>query len=352
MIEATCIKQFRDIKDKNVIEYRLQDTLGNIKDVSSEQLKAVIKQNKIHISNLKLARNNRIVCTDEKLNNVVYINKRIMDKINSRNKYKAVYFKSNVNIEQMQKKAQLLGSELEQFSKWLYKLETDTSIGIISNRQITLSMDAYLLFCDWNCTSLDISEIDASNAVSMKDMFSGCKAKSINFGNFDTSRVTDMSYMFAHIINIEEFKIQNFDTSRVIDMSHMFADSHFIRIDLTNFNTSNVKDMGFMFEFCTSEIIGLNNLDVSNVEKTNSMFDNYKYNSIDISGLNFKSLNSASYMFNKCESEKINLGNIDFERVNTNLMIKDCDSEIITTNKWLQDRLDPTSKEGSKLRRW
>ncbi len=73
--------------------------------------------------------------------------------------------------------------------------------------------------------------------------------------NINTSRVTDMSHMFADQQNCQGINgLENFDTSNVTNMSHMFelfAESHLydkkFTLDLSSFDTSNVTNMRAMF---------------------------------------------------------------------------------------------------------
>ncbi len=72
----------------------------------------------------------------------------------------------------------------------------------------------------------------------------------MHVSSFDTSNVTDMSYMFCDCSGLASLDITNFKTSNVRDMSCMFdgVDSgfalHFVR---ENFDTSNVENYeGFM----------------------------------------------------------------------------------------------------------
>ena len=44
----------------------------------------------------------------------------------------------------------------------------------------------------------------------------------IDLSNFDTSSVTDMSYMFYYCFSLSSLNVSNFDTSLVTDMSYMF----------------------------------------------------------------------------------------------------------------------------------
>ena len=53
-------------------------------------------------------------------------------------------------------------------------------------------------------------------------MFYCCSSlKKLNLSNFNTNKVTNMSYMFCDCSSLEELNISNFDTNNVTDMSHM-----------------------------------------------------------------------------------------------------------------------------------
>lgn len=285
MVEATCIKRFMDSDDKTAIEYRLQDTLGNVMDVSAKQLKNAIIQNKIHINNLSLTSNNVLRSTDKRLQ-CVYINKKIISKIE--NRIKSLYFKSNVGIKQLRQKAYVIGAKFEQLEKDIYLLETKDSIGIISNKQIALSKNSAALFFDTIFSSIDISDVDVSNTTDKGYMFKFCKAKEINFGNIDTSRVINMTSMFEYC-RAKKINFGRIDTSRVTNMADMFRYAELEKIDMSKFNTSNVIYMNRMFEGVGNlKEIDIRNFDTSNVTNMGSMFESCKARTINISGINTK----------------------------------------------------------------
>ena len=68
MIQAKCIEKFRD-KHNQIYGYRLQDQQGNIKDVTSDQLKQAIRNQQINIINLQLDKAGRLVDKTEKPDN-------------------------------------------------------------------------------------------------------------------------------------------------------------------------------------------------------------------------------------------------------------------------------------------
>ena len=142
--------------------------------------------------------------------------------------------------------------------KWNYSLET--CVGMF----YTLS----------NITKVDLSKFDFSKVTSMFKMFDGCTSlTSINFFNINTSSINDMGCLFFGC-NITFIDISGFDTSKVTNMSYMFTNcKSLISLDLSNFNTSSVKTMEYMFDHCFSLLsLDLNNFDTSLVISMNNMF--------------------------------------------------------------------------------
>lgn len=65
MISVKCIQKFRD-KNNHIYGYRLQDINGKTQDVKPENLKQAIRCNQIHVINLVLTSDNRLVDSSEK----------------------------------------------------------------------------------------------------------------------------------------------------------------------------------------------------------------------------------------------------------------------------------------------
>lgn len=73
------------------------------------------------------------------------------------------------------------------------------------------------------------------------------------FSNFDTSKVTNMSYMFSRCYRQSVFMLNNFDTRNVTDMSYMFEDCWTLQyLDLSNFDMTNVTNTSGMFYMCNN----------------------------------------------------------------------------------------------------
>ena len=169
------------------------------------------------------------------------------------------------------------------------------------------------------------------------------KFESIDFSNFDTSIVTNMSGMFSGYFGLELLNLSNFDTSRVTDMNNMFYDCSGgpDSLDVSNFNTSIVTNMGNMFAKCMFlENLDVSNFDTSSVNYMNGMFyDCEGLTSLDVSNFDTSKVTNMSGMFYNC----VELTNLDLSNFNTN-KVEDMfqmfrDSAKLTTiyvnsNKW------------------
>jgi len=93
------------------------------------------------------------------------------------------------------------------------------------------------------------------NIINLNEFFRDCSLLiEIDLSNFDTSNVTDMSYMFYGCSSLTTIKLKNkFNTSQVTNMEYMFGGcKNLISLDLSNFDTSNVTNMSYMFYDCSS----------------------------------------------------------------------------------------------------
>ena len=129
--------------------------------------------------------------------------------------------------------------------------------------------------------------------------------KQIDFSNFDTSNVTDMSYMFYYCRPLTSLDLSGFDTSNVTDMNCMFYNCQALTsLDLSGFNTSNVTDMSYMFYYCQAlTSLDLSGFDTSNVTNMSYMFRYCQaLTSLDLSGFDTSNVTNMNNMFNYCRA--------------------------------------------------
>ena len=181
----------------------------------------------------------------------------------------------------------------------------------------------------------------------------------INYNNnFNTSKVTNMSYMFlpaesgdwisvvvltsnssniepillsgndnsnvelmvaaglSYYSSLEKLDLRDFNTSKVTNMSNMFFNcSSLTNLDLSGFNTSSVTTMNDMFSWCESlTSIKLSSFNTSKVTNMKSMFYNCSsLISLDVSGFNTSNVTNMSNMFSWCST----LTSLDVSSFNT-----------------------------------
>ena len=114
------------------------------------------------------------------------------------------------------------------------------------------------------------------NATACHLMFRGCS--NIDFSNFYTNNVVDMSYMFYNADDTIKLDLSGFDTSKVENMEAMFSNMYALKyLDISSFNTERLINMDGMFNCCVSLVkLDLTSFDTGNILKMAGTFNNCK----------------------------------------------------------------------------
>ena len=195
-----------------------------------------------------------------------------------------------------------------------------------------------------NATSIDLSFFDTSNVTNMSFMFKDLsKLTSLDVSNFDTSKVTNMNCLFSGVSSITSLDVSNFDTSKVTYMNGTFANLKSLNdLDLSNFDTSNVTDMGSMFEnTIVLDGIDLSSFDTSNVKNMHNMFYNTKTPKLDLKHFDVSKVNDFGSIFTLTDVDEIDisgwvfnvssLSSIFYKSKVTKLILDDVDTSSLTT---------------------
>ena len=171
-----------------------------------------------------------------------------------------------------------------------------------------------------NVLDMDLSNFDTSKVTNMGYMFSGMSnLTSLNLSNFDTSKVTNMYEMFDAMSNLTTLDLSNFDTSKVTDMGYMFAaTSKLTTLDLSNFDTSKVTNMtGMFFRMYNLTTLNLSNFDTSKVTDMSGLFyDLPNLTTLDLSNFNTSNVTNMRYMFRGTSNlTTLDLSNFDTSKV-------------------------------------
>ncbi|EPE1750884.1 BspA family leucine-rich repeat surface protein, partial [Enterococcus hirae] len=127
---------------------------------------------------------------------------------------------------------------------------------VLAGKVVAPEDSAYLFSSDLtgskylnNLTEIEgLNQLDTSNVTNMREMFKEMSnLTSLDVSSFDTSKVTDMSYMFYRN-GVTSLDVSGFDTSKVTVMSYMFLGmKNITNLDVNGWNTSNVTSMYGMF---------------------------------------------------------------------------------------------------------
>ncbi|WP_420604157.1 BspA family leucine-rich repeat surface protein [Flagellimonas sp.] len=177
------------------------------------------------------------------------------------------------------------------------------------------SMEAAFAACH-NLNVVATDTPDLTNVTSMKSMFDSCSFLQVNesINDWDTSTVTDMSFLFASA-NSFNTNINQWNTSNVIDMSGMFIMNDVFNQPIGVWNTSNVQNMGSMFNMTGSFNEDIGNWDVSKVNDMSQMFEDSQVFNQPLDNWNVSSVKSMRNLFKSSQAFNHSVNNWDVSSV-------------------------------------
>ena len=198
---------------------------------------------------------------------------------------------------------------------WLDK-DTQTLYYYSEAEKLYLNPDCSNMFSYLGVEYLDLRPFDSSRVTNMNFMFANMyNAKEIDFSHFSTSNVTDMGRLFWKSWDLKKLDLSSFDTSKVIYMNAMFIECYRLEeLNLSSFDTGEVWYMGSMFK----NTFALKNLDIHNfntpkVRRMQQMFYASGIKELDLSNFNTSNVEDMSEMFKGMN----NLETLDISNFNT-----------------------------------
>ena len=157
-----------------------------------------------------------------------------------------------------------------------------------------------------NCTSMDLSRLDASHATSFSFMFQGCSSlTTVDVSGWDVSSAADFSSMFQFCSSLESLDLTGWNPSSATSLGRMFQNcSALASLDLSGWDVSSVADFGWMFANCKSlASFDVSGWDVSSAKDFAYMFAGCRsLESLDLSTWKTGALEGAASMFTACAS--------------------------------------------------
>jgi surface protein len=106
-------------------------------------------------------------------------------------------------------------------------------------------------FMFYQAFNQDIGQWNVSNVTNMRGMFHGASQFNQDIGQWNVSSVTNMGYMFHGASQFNQ-DIGQWDVSSVTNMGYMFHGASQFNQDIGQWDVSSVTNMGWMFEGATS----------------------------------------------------------------------------------------------------
>ena len=173
-------------------------------------------------------------------------------------------------------------SKVTNMSGLFFGADDSSNYDFVSNWITTNVTDMSSLFAasnNFSSSNPDIVSLwNTSNVKTMARLFAGTNV-SVNLSNWDTSSVTDMSYLLEAGGNFKftNTTISNWNTSNVENMTGIFSQvtGEGIQVDLSKWDVSKVTNMSYMFSFCSQTIEGVSPFETTGLEnwKTDSLID-------------------------------------------------------------------------------
>ncbi len=159
-----------------------------------------------------------------------------------------------------------------------------------------------------------------------KELKALCDDLSVNLGDIDTSKITDMSELFwdSDRTNAQFAGIEKWDVSNVTDMSWMFFGAEYFNKDISMWNTKKLKYAEHMFNGAVSFNQPLNSWSTEQMTNLTAMFLCARKFNQPLDKWNLANARDLSFMFEDSAFNQ-NITNWDISNAeNLQEMFKDC----------------------------
>jgi surface protein len=172
-----------------------------------------------------------------------------------------------------------------------------------------------LFYDTTNMKSVDFTNFDSSSVTDVSLLFCRSGVSSINFNNFKTANITRCSYMFSECTGISSLNVSKFRlTSTTTDISYMFDGCYNLKTisGINYWDVSGVTNTKSMFSDCTSlTTANISSWNLSSLKYSAGMFRGCGLSSVDLSACGITNLSECNYLFAEMPNlTSVNLTNV------------------------------------------
>ena len=236
----------------------------------------------------------------ENLDNLIEIDFSELETENVKSMAKVLQYCRNLTNVNSDNKTPNLENISCMFNQSYYLLDVSLNF----NTSKVTNMD-WMFYYNDELTSLDLSNFDLENLVNSDFMFGYCtKLEKIIFKKGTiTKNLKSMNNMFVHCESLKNINTEIFRMNKVSSIFEVFQECHSLEsIDMSQFVTSNVYSIVEIFSDCINlKSLNISNMNTSGITTADRAFNNCQsLTSLDLSFLDFKNLSSLEYMFANC----------------------------------------------------
>jgi surface protein len=195
---------------------------------------------------------------------------------------------------------------------------------------------SYMFNCNFNRSvfNQNISKWDVGNVTNMQCMFRGARVFNQDIGQWKTNNVTDMSQMFMGARSFNQ-DIGRWNTENVIYMQAMFQGACIFNQDIGRWNTGKVTDMSQMFQDAHTFDQDIGQWKTNNVTDMSQMFQNAHTFDHDIGRWDTGKVSNMSQMFRNAHTFNQDIGQWKTNNVtNMSQMFEDARSFNQDIGRW------------------
>lgn len=310
--EYTCTERF--MNNKHAIDvYALKDGKGNVVRISASELKRLISNGKILVTNLKLTSDNRLIMSDndERRSNNTVPAKAEKDTSDTKEatakkdttvepvqayfttkcgKYitkiseahKITFNEYTGSLVNLVRKARLLGKEAYTFDGNLAIISNEDEIRVYGHN-IMMESDCTNMFNGLRAQSLDFNNTNWRNTMTITRMFVHSRIGTLTFcGAKKCCPNTASEAFFDAYVGVANF--QGFSSEKLRDAQAMFREFRTNELDLKTFKARQLSNAYEMFRRCivvTKATIGLTG---ENILDARCMFKSAIVQELDLTG--------------------------------------------------------------------
>ena len=196
--------------------------------------------------------------------------------------------------------------EFNSENKWGDDVVTTEVTSVTATGNVSFTGSCFKLFgLMYNCTSIDLHDVNTDNMTSCQNMFASClHMTTLNVAGWNTANVTTMEQMFLSCDELTTITgISYWNTSKVVDMSNMFACcSSLSTLDLSGWDTSKTTNIKGLFTNCTALFsLNISRWNTSAVQDMSYLFSQcHQLTTLDLSGWNTSEVRKMVCMFYDC----------------------------------------------------